>query len=219
MILWNSLQWHHNGHDGVSNHQPHNCLLNSLFRGRSKKTSKLCITGLCAGNSSVTGEFPTQMASNRENVSIWRCHHVSRNIPLVTKNFRKKTPNTGFMGFRKSCWQTYISFALTHQYGASSLNYLASSKAVTKFTMTSWLVQWHLKLLASRLFTVCSAADQRKHQSSASLGFVRGIHRWPVNSLHKGPVTRKMFPFDDVIMIRFWGLNTIADFRKCFIWD
>ena len=43
-------------------------------------------------------------------------------------------------------------------------------------------------------------ADQRKHQSSASLAFVRRIHRWPMNSPHKGPVTRKMCPFDDVIM-------------------
>ena len=49
--------------------------------------------------------------------------------------------------------------------------------------------------------TVCSCADQRKHQSSASLAFVRGIHRWPVNSPRKWPVTRKMFPFDDVIMV------------------
>ena len=48
--------------------------------------------------------------------------------------------------------------------------------------------------------TVCSGADQRKHQSSASLAFVRGLHRWPVDSPHTGPVTRKMFPFDDVIM-------------------
>ena len=48
---------------------------------------------------------------------------------------------------------------------------------------------------------VYSGADQRKHQSSASLAFVRGIHRWPMNSPHKEPVTRKMFPFDDVIMI------------------
>ena len=48
--------------------------------------------------------------------------------------------------------------------------------------------------------TVHSGADQRKHQSSASLAFVHGIHRWPVNTPHKGPVTRKMFPFDDVIM-------------------
>ena len=49
--------------------------------------------------------------------------------------------------------------------------------------------------------TVYSNADQRKHQSSASLAFVRGIHRWLVNSPHKWPATRKMFPSDDVIMI------------------
>ena len=48
--------------------------------------------------------------------------------------------------------------------------------------------------------TVYSDTDQRKHQGSASLAFVRGIHRWPVNYMHKGPVTPKMFPFDDVIM-------------------
>ena len=47
---------------------------------------------------------------------------------------------------------------------------------------------------------VCSGACQRKHQSSASLAFVRGIHRSLVNSPHKGPVTRKMLPFHDVIM-------------------
>ena len=51
--------------------------------------------------------------------------------------------------------------------------------------------------------TVWSGADQRKNQSSALLAFVRGIHRWPVNSLHKWPVTRKMFPFDYVIMIQY----------------
>ena len=48
--------------------------------------------------------------------------------------------------------------------------------------------------------TVYSGTDQRKHQSSASLASVQGIHRWPVNSPHKWPVTRKMFPFDDVIL-------------------
>ena len=71
-----SLQWHHNGHDDISNHQPQDCLLNRLFRGRSKKTSKLRVTGLCAGNSPMTSEFPAQMASNAENVSIWWRHHV-----------------------------------------------------------------------------------------------------------------------------------------------
>ena len=48
--------------------------------------------------------------------------------------------------------------------------------------------------------TVCSGADQRKHQSSASLAFVRGIHRSPVDSPHKGPTTRKMFPMDDIFV-------------------
>ena len=76
--------------------------------------------------------------------------------------------------------------------------------------------------------TVYSAADHRKHQSSASLAFVRGIHRWPVNSPHKGPVTRKMFPFDDVIMAREQyhychklmttsrALSLYVGYKKCF---
>ena len=68
-----TLRWRHNGCDGVSNHPPHDCLLNALFRRRSKKTSKLRVTGLCAGNS--PGEFPAQMASIAENVSIWWRHH------------------------------------------------------------------------------------------------------------------------------------------------
>ena len=67
--------------------------------------------------------------------------------------------------------------------------------------------------------TFYSGADQRKHQSSVSQAFVQGIHRrrslalvrginrWPVYSPHKGPVTRKMFPFDDVIMHDWWWTN------------
>ena len=55
--------------------------------------------------------------------------------------------------------------------------------------------------------TVYLGADQRKHQSSASLAFVWGIHRGPVNSPHKRPVTRKMFPFDDVIMEHWYNSN------------
>ena len=69
------LQWRHNGHDSISNHQPHDCLLNRLFRCRSKKTSKLRVTGFCTGNSPGTGEFPAQMASYAENVCIWWSHH------------------------------------------------------------------------------------------------------------------------------------------------
>ena len=57
--------------------------------------------------------------------------------------------------------------------------------------------------------TFCSGADQREHQNSASQVFVRGIHRWPVNSPHKWPVTREMFPFDDVITIG-WVTREVA---------
>ena len=70
-----ALQWRHNECDSVSNHQPSDCLPNRVFWRRSKKTSKLRVSGLCAGNSPVTGEFPTQMGSNAENVLIsWRHH-------------------------------------------------------------------------------------------------------------------------------------------------
>ena len=71
-----SLQWRHNEHDGVSNHQRLDCLLSRLFRRKWEKTSKFRVTGLCVGHSPVTGEFPTQRPSNTENVSIWWRHHV-----------------------------------------------------------------------------------------------------------------------------------------------
>ena len=79
----NPLKWRHNERDGVSNHQPHDCLLNLLFRGKEKnnnnKKPQQNIKAprhwpLC-GDSPVTGEFPAEMASNAENVSIWWRHH------------------------------------------------------------------------------------------------------------------------------------------------
>ena len=81
-----TLRWRYNERDGVSNHQPHDCLLNRLFRRRSKKTSKVHVTGLCAGNSPVTGEFPAQRASNAENVSIWWHHHAHKLLNLIWLN-------------------------------------------------------------------------------------------------------------------------------------
>ena len=64
--FWGTLQWRHNGPHGVSNHQPHYCLLNPLFRRRSKKISELCVTGLFAGNSPVTTEFPHKWPVTRK---------------------------------------------------------------------------------------------------------------------------------------------------------
>ena len=66
----------HNERHGVSNHQHLDFLLGRLFRRTPKKASKLCVTGLCEGNPPVTGGFPSQRASNAENVSVWWRHHV-----------------------------------------------------------------------------------------------------------------------------------------------
>ena len=79
-----SLPFRHTERDGVSNYQPHDCLLNRLFRRRSKKTSKLRVTGLCVGNSPVTGEFLRQRVSNAKNVFIsWR-HLITTHYGLCT---------------------------------------------------------------------------------------------------------------------------------------
>ena len=112
-----SLQWCNNGFDGVSNHQPHHCLLSRLFGRRSKKTWKLCVTGLCAGNSPGTGEFPAQMASN--------------------------------------------AYVTNSNYNDVIMGLMASQ--ITSLTIV--------------YSAVYSGADQRKHESSASLAFVRGFPR------------------------------------------
>ena len=104
IFLWDqsmkcyTLRWRHNGGDSVSNHQPYDCLLNRLWRRKWKETSKLRVTGLCAGNSLGPSEFPTQMASNPENVSIWWRHHglnewqqsICNNILLLKGLIQKK---------------------------------------------------------------------------------------------------------------------------------
>ena len=84
------------------------------------------------------------------------------------------------------------------------LSDLSSEDWLTVFiTVTSKWARWRLRSPASRQLTqpLNTGAYERKHQSSLSLGFVREIFQWPANSPHKGPVTRKMFPFDDVIVL------------------
>ena len=86
--IMNSLQWRHNERGCVSNQQRLHCLLSCRFRPRAKKTSKLRVTGLCAGNSPVTGEFPAQKASNVENVSIWWRHYVNAQQHVFLQRLR-----------------------------------------------------------------------------------------------------------------------------------
>ena len=85
-----TLQWRHNERDGFLNHQRLDYMLNCWFRRRSKKTSKHRVTGLCEGNSPVTGEFPQQKASDAENVSMtssWlECTHHLGLITCLGRN-------------------------------------------------------------------------------------------------------------------------------------
>ena len=97
----NQLHLRHHGHDCISNHQPYDCLLNSLFRRRSKKTSKLRVTGLCQGNSPGTGEFPAKMTSNAENVSIWWRHHIKCSFCWLPLSLN-------------ICWNIFICANFTH---------------------------------------------------------------------------------------------------------
>ena len=126
-----SLQWRHNGRDGVSNHQPPHCLLNRLFRSRSNKTSKLRVTGHCVGNSPETGEFPTQLASNAENVSIWWRHPgSSQNNQL--KSMRNSNSVT-IVPYHLVKFSLCIQFATLIQAGISCL--VGSRIWVTKYTL------------------------------------------------------------------------------------
>ena len=105
-----TLHWRHNEPDGVSNHQPRDCLLNCLFRCRSKKTSKLRVTGLCAENSPGTREFPAQMASNVETVSVWWRHHemipcfwhIMRLMKAFASPFSNQMKATCFVSYKKN---------------------------------------------------------------------------------------------------------------------
>ena len=80
---WNSLRWRHNGRDSVSNHQPHHCLLNRLFRRRSKKTSKLRVTGLCVGNSPEKRWIPCTNGQLRG-----KCFHLMTSSCIGSPNCR-----------------------------------------------------------------------------------------------------------------------------------
>ena len=92
-----------------------------------------------------------------------------------------------------------VSRALESDWEFCSIPLIYRYRTLTE-TLNAILLAFRIASFTIVYLTVSSGADQRKHQSSASLDFVQGIHRGPVNSPRKWPVTRKMFPFDDVIM-------------------
>ena len=110
----------------------------------------------------------------------------------------------GNVCFHKKIWVVVLVFLVTMNMHYSGVIMSAMASQITGVSMVC--------------STVYSDADQRKHQSSASLVFVRGIQWWPVYSSHKGQVTRKMFPFDDVIMnVNVLDLADVDFFFMCAI--
>ena len=223
------LLWRHNGHDCVSNHQPGDCLLSRLFRRRSKQTSKLRVTGLCVGNSPGTGEFPTQMASNAENVSIWYRHHETTwfriYLLIFTHNFndnitlrgpgvyscverpqelcilKYRLQNIGhfhsatacieWSALVANCWKLESGFGgIAHHITSAMASHLMTSSCRTVCSLSKLLIKENIK--TSRHWPL----------------WWESIHRWPVDSPHRGSVARKMFPFDDVIMTHQMGMSS-----------
>ena len=173
-----SLQWCHNERDGISNHQPHDRLLSRLFSQRSKKTSKLRVTGFVpcgffqeAWKSVLTSFIPTGTSWAVAMYSQWKPEHST--IYYMGNTMASDgmvTPEARLL---------------------AAMHYNDVIMSATASQITSVTIVYS---------TVCLDSDRRKYQSSASPAFVRGIHRWPVNFSHKGPVTRKMLPLDGVIM-------------------
>ena len=179
MDFVSSLEWRHNERDGVSNHQPHDCLLNRLFRHRSKKISKLCVTGLCEGNSPVTGEFPTPRAINVLSSG------ADLNSPGPKVSLLRLSPQVSSYPL---IWAVDVDdpqavrLLLDSHYGDVIMSTMASQ--ITSLTIV-----------------YSTAYSRRRSKNTAKLrvtGLCAGNSQ--VNSPHKRPVTRKMFPFDDVII-------------------
>ena len=110
------------------------------------------------------------------------------------------------------CHCSYVvNFFWFHMIYSSSLHYNDIIMSAMVSGITSLMIVYS---------TVCSSSDQRKHQSSTTLAYVRGIHQWLVNSPHKGSVTRKMFPFDDLIMIQaYFTLKVDFYFLNLLSWN
>ena len=164
------------------------------------------------------------MATNAENVSIWWHHHELLSLCLLTDSICFY--HCFILSFSKACmpgaWgpsclpqcncqderEICDRFSGNCTTGCSKGYEGTGCNLGELLTKSCHYIDVIMGAMASQITnlvivysTVCWGTYQRKHQSSASLAFVRGIHRWSVNSPHKWPVTRKMFLFDDVIMM------------------
>ena len=146
------------------------------------------LLSFCEGNHQWPVGLPHKGNSNVKNVSIWWFHNdAGQHVPISCHNYMVCLP---WIFFSPSVPEVkgIVNSALYNL----PLDYSDVKMSVMVSKITS------ISIVHS---TICLGANQRNHQSSTTLAFVRGIRQWPVNPLHKGPVMRKMFPFDYVIII------------------
>ena len=178
------------------------CIPIPAFKTTSSTETISALLAVCAGNSPAPGEFPTQRTGTRS-------FDVFFDLRL-NKRFSKQSCGWWFKTQWRSLWRhgNVIAVPVRQKQVSRTSNCIQHClwniitcpcpSHYSDVTMGSIASQ--ITSLTTVSSTDYSDADQRKHQSSASLAFVRGIHRRPLNSPHKWPVTRKMFPFDDIIM-------------------
>ena len=159
------------------------------------------------GNSPVTGEFPAQRPVTRS-FDVFFDLDPNERLRKQSWGWWFETPSCSLWRHRNDCMSILNSYSSGLPHGSDRNSRIAPMHYIDVI-MTTMASQ--ITSLTVAYSTVYSDADQRKHQSSASLAFVRGIHRGPVNSPHKWPVTRKMFPFDDVIMSK----RSAIKFQRC----
>ena len=158
-------------HPNTGDMRRHGAYCDVIVMRRTLTTMLCCVCCECFGE-----HRPCLLRAHAVQRSSFGWRNQTMTCPLII------TPN-------EARWRTHVSLT------GSSLLQVKHYNDVIMGAIASQITS--LTIVYS---TVYSGADQRKHQSSASLAFVRAIHRGPVNSPWKKPVTRKMFPFDDVIM-------------------
>ena len=212
-----------------SNQQEMHCVFKSLLKLAIKKTPKLNIIDPIEGIRGSSIDTPTQQrASNAENVSLSRrCREVSFSWYIIMIRYIEGLRQLLYGSENEYFWCEYKTHK-AHLF--IRWWYVKNPKCGIYICsgLSSYFPRIHyndviMGAIASQITSlttvysfVYSEIDQRKYQRSASLAFVRGIHRGPVNSPHKWPATRKMFPFDDVIMHVQYGealINMQCDCR------
>ena len=168
-----SLQWRHNGCDSVSNHQPHDCFSTIYSDTDQWKHQSSALLALCAGNSPEAGEFPAQMDSNAENVSIWWRHHVK--LKFCVYIIRWLQNNIGsFNGFLSSSkkWLPEPMLIKTHE------GMITYSRTSCFQVYEIWIkVGWQAKISSVR--TPNYSANERLPCR------LNPLHRWAI--IHKPP--------------------------------